>query len=395
MDKHIKNLIDGLQKMTIQDEGRINKELRRPIKIDSNYTELLSRLSKAELDQIRQKLELHGVSQLRKADLINVLLGAIPKGLDYLLQDISEQELNLLKKIIKKQGMIVFKEDMDNSVKGLCCLGVIFSGVHGNENIALIPKEIINEIDIHINHTSFNRERKQIKQIITLINGILYYYGVIHENELFKKVQKLMPIAYPMFYRATRSGKYENVLFTLKKNHFARIEVENPEEIFQEQLKRKNLPYYPLTLKEAMDAGSCINEPFKSYDHKLFNYLFNRYEIERGELEGLINFSKFLLRNTLDTKEVFIFYGKQFRSDNIEDTRYMTGLVMDMYNHTKQWVLKGYSPSELSGDQTIIQNTESNHHPVIETKVIKMSRNRACPCGSGLKYKRCCGKEEI
>jgi hypothetical protein len=34
-----------------------------------------------------------------------------------------------------------------------------------------------------------------------------------------------------------------------------------------------------------------------------------------------------------------------------------------------------------------------NRHPVVENTV-KIGRNMLCPCGSGLKYKRCCGKEE-
>jgi len=33
-----------------------------------------------------------------------------------------------------------------------------------------------------------------------------------------------------------------------------------------------------------------------------------------------------------------------------------------------------------------------NIHRVVENTV-KIGRNRLCPCGSGLKYKRCCGKD--
>ena len=33
-----------------------------------------------------------------------------------------------------------------------------------------------------------------------------------------------------------------------------------------------------------------------------------------------------------------------------------------------------------------------NRHSVTENSV-KIGRNRPCPCGSGLKYKRCCGKD--
>ena len=45
-------------------------------------------------------------------------------------------------------------------------------------------------------------------------------------------------------------------------------------------------------------------------------------------------------------------------------------------NRSRQWILNGYTPQEL----------QSNN---ITTKI---GRNEKCPCGSGKKYKQCCGK---
>ena len=38
-----------------------------------------------------------------------------------------------------------------------------------------------------------------------------------------------------------------------------------------------------------------------------------------------------------------------------------------------------------------IEDVHNRHHVVENT--VKIGRNRLCPCGSGLKYKRCCGKD--
>lgn len=43
---------------------------------------------------------------------------------------------------------------------------------------------------------------------------------------------------------------------------------------------------------------------------------------------------------------------------------------------TRMWILNGYKPSELNSS----------------TKKTKIGRNEKCPCGSGKKYKQCCGK---
>lgn len=396
MDKHMTNLMDGIRKMNMEEIDKLHKALRQPIKINSHYTELLERLSKADLDKIRQKLLLQGISQLKKSELIQILKTEIPRGMNLLLKDISDSELSLIKKIIKHHGSLPLTDNMDSVVKDLYYLGIVFSGTLENgKKIVLIPEEINHEIVKLINHTDFNRNRKQMKQIVTLINGILYFYGVMTESGLYKKVTEFMPIEPQLFKDIIENRKNQDILFKRADSFIARIEVENPGEIYREQLKRNDLSYYPLTMKEAMEAGETLTESFSPYDIKLFDYLFNRYEIERAELEGLIAFSKFMLRNTLDTKEVFIFYGKQFRSDNIEDVRYMTGLVMDMYNNTRQWILKGYSPSEIRGNQPIIRRSlDPSPGTGDTTKIIKMSENLLCSCGSGLRYKWCCGREK-
>ena len=36
---------------------------------------------------------------------------------------------------------------------------------------------------------------------------------------------------------------------------------------------------------------------------------------------------------------------------------------------------------------------ENKRKPVVKAKEEKVGPNEPCPCGSGLKYKKCCGKK--
>ena len=55
-------------------------------------------------------------------------------------------------------------------------------------------------------------------------------------------------------------------------------------------------------------------------------------------------------------------------------------LVVDLHNATRVWMNRGNTPKEIRGQlKTYNPNT-------------KVGRNDACPCGSGKKYKKCCGK---
>ena len=59
----------------------------------------------------------------------------------------------------------------------------------------------------------------------------------------------------------------------------------------------------------------------------------------------------------------------------------LVSLMMDCCNNTRIWANKGYTPNELM-----------KLHRTPQAKTQKVGRNDPCPCGSGKKYKKCCGR---
>ncbi|MBP3889326.1 MAG: SEC-C domain-containing protein [Cellulosilyticum sp.] len=55
-------------------------------------------------------------------------------------------------------------------------------------------------------------------------------------------------------------------------------------------------------------------------------------------------------------------------------------LLVDLHNTTRGWINRGNTPKE-------IREQLRAHNPNV-----KVGRNDACPCRSGKKYKKCCGK---
>ncbi|WP_207670523.1 SEC-C metal-binding domain-containing protein [Haloimpatiens lingqiaonensis] len=68
----------------------------------------------------------------------------------------------------------------------------------------------------------------------------------------------------------------------------------------------------------------------------------------------------------------------------MDEANYFINSISIAYNTTNMWNLKGYTPYE-------IQKRSSNKGTTIVNKQ-KIGRNEPCPCGSGKKYKKCCGK---
>jgi len=64
-------------------------------------------------------------------------------------------------------------------------------------------------------------------------------------------------------------------------------------------------------------------------------------------------------------------------------------LHTNLRNHTRKHTHRGYTPFELDDCYEVDGIIEND----VLSKVETPSKNGKCPCGSGKKYKRCCGKE--
>lgn len=64
--------------------------------------------------------------------------------------------------------------------------------------------------------------------------------------------------------------------------------------------------------------------------------------------------------------------------------------IMELNNKARLWVTYGNTPDELSSSQESGFGMKQNI--AVDCSTPKVGRNDPCPCGSGLKYKKCCGK---
>ncbi|WP_040226925.1 YecA family protein [Bhargavaea cecembensis] len=74
-------------------------------------------------------------------------------------------------------------------------------------------------------------------------------------------------------------------------------------------------------------------------------------------------------------------------------------LYVEMSNNTRIWENRGHTPNELAGAGPVNRFAGSRMPsfeapPVHPVTVQKIGRNDPCPCGSGKKYKKCCGKAQ-
>ena len=91
--------------------------------------------------------------------------------------------------------------------------------------------------------------------------------------------------------------------------------------------------------------------------------------------------------------------GIQFNDEQLEK---FTKLIMEANNNTRMLEFRGYTPNEISGavwpfatgkPHTAMPNSfVPTAMPMQPASARKIYPNDPCPCGSGKKYKKCCGR---
>lgn len=84
---------------------------------------------------------------------------------------------------------------------------------------------------------------------------------------------------------------------------------------------------------------------------------------------------------------IFPNMGVGFKNKKQEKT--VRAFISKLRNHVRLWRNKGYTNAEL---QALGFNVTNGSGLNSITKKTKIGRNDPCPCGSGKKFKKCCGR---
>jgi len=156
---------------------------------------------------------------------------------------------------------------------------------------------------------------------------------------------------------------------------------------------RPNVDYYPFTKTQLLNAG--VPDFFDKTPEmtRFINFLFTHSELNTQEtneiaaqITGMIN---------ADSKPTLVMEYLQswLEFPSFEFVQMLTAKIMELYNTTRLWILKGHTPHELFQEERKYLKPLPSDTNVIEMPArAKVGRNDPCPCGSGKKYKKCCGK---
>lgn len=151
-------------------------------------------------------------------------------------------------------------------------------------------------------------------------------------------------------------------------------------------LGKKNKPRYLPNKEEFLrylDTGYLNPEkPYSDFTEFVLN---NRLCPNGGGIDGvdgdLIDLREMIQHGASFNDVMDYFNHRRYNLSGLSITNQFIQLVIDIINNTRLYENNGHTPSELAPKRT-------TNSPV---KSPRIGRNDPCPCGSGLKYKKCHG----
>lgn len=387
---------DGGKGMSKKAQNKKDLRIWSNIQVPITFQDGLSRFTLDELHSIRKKLEIKNASSLKKSELVSLLMKEVPELLEEICLPLDQERYEIIKKIMDNGGCITAPTLKTYQINSLLSYGFIFTGTNEGTRILATPKEMIEKLKLLENSNHLDAIIKRNTEWIKLTNGLLHYYGSLKKNDLIELLEQYTSIKENLSeYLAVINEANEYYRsYNIDTDYFSNKRLVDAKSVLKEQQMRKDLNYFPFTKDQLLRAGETdFVEKNDSYLH-LVSFILENYQITRLEAERIVKECIHATQIGENPIDILQFLGNGLEFYNNEMVQAIMALLTDLINNTKQWVLKGYSPKELAAleNKTLEPLAIKKNNLIDIGSKKKIGRNDPCPCGSGKKYKKCCGK---
>ncbi|TBL80796.1 YecA family protein [Paenibacillus thalictri] len=391
--KVLLNALEKAKEMTRKMEERSEQKRWSELELPTDFANILARLSKNDLSDIRTNWGVSGASALKKQDLIDVLTLQLAEKLPAVFDLFDKARYDIVKKIADKGGCAYVPLE-SRQLEYFQSRGILFPGMVNGKKVLCIPPEVL-ECFKAIDNAEYRQQIRSNTERIKLVHGLLFYYGTLSLKELCRQIHLHLgtdeQLTGEIIYLLEGAEKFHQQA-RLGAEGYSSGRVWDPEKVKDEHRSRKDLPFFPFTTAELIKAGEPDfvdrNPSFTAF----VEFIRKNYEIPLKEAEQLVGECVYAIQIGESPGQILQFLQTQLEINELNVmTSFMDRIVM-LHNNTKQWFLKGHAPSEMSrrADSAITASGTAGEVIDFATRR-KVGRNDPCPCGTGKKFKKCCG----
>ncbi len=366
--------------------------------------------TKDRLLEVRSLFEVDVPSSSRKADLIDAIERHFLTRTEDVLRLLPEYELRLLQGLSHLPKGHTYTFAFPHTPYFLALFDLVESSYdpETRETSISIDDDLREAVAGCIDSVVIGYELDGGFEAEMVFFGMLTVYGVVEMKDLMDLIEEnYSPERAGAIYR--RLVLYAPFRFFKSGTRLCHPALGNPDDLVKDREKRGFASLKKVPLKEIKDAGmttpyfasdmkaphgKALLEALRSagFDEEALPFVVSDIWRENqfsGDAKGVTRMVKSILE------------GGRFSSH--EDAERCIGAIMDYSNHIPKWFLGGRSSAEVGTGGGTIPGMAANLNATAEklasiysgaSRFPKVGRNDPCPCGSGLKYKNCHGKNQ-
>ena len=359
----------------------------------------LQRLTRDELAEIRRSLQLKGVSSLKKGELVELLFASLCEGLNDLLCGLDSAQYELVRQLADAGGEVAVDDALiDEQVLFFRQRGLLFSGKKDGERRLALPEELLTEFSL-LNQAEIRKEVQNNSECIAFVQGMLYYYGAMTLMQIMEQLKSNGDFANDFDEVKVARLLRDNAapwggMIGFDKDVFFHL-LADYQRVQADHAMRPSLNWRAFTTAELCQAGKNGFVEKTDAFLRLAEFIKEYYAITQFEAEGLAEECVYAVNDGYSLTELVELLQESLEMDSDGIMQDFVALLTYLTNNTRQWGLKGHTPSELSIRDLAYKNVL--HKPLkkaalLPEKAKEVGRNEPCPCGSGRKFKKCCAK---
>ncbi len=329
-----------------------------------------------DLKRLCKTLNISNYSKLKKEELIDEIVEAqkSPEAARYaylFIDDLSFKNWKHSSDTNTEEAVYTLEE-----IFGLYIMGYAFEDKNNEDTffITKVVSELFKKVD-----TEENKEaRIDVQRKLNLIRAALHLYGIVSIEQLLHLFKK---------YYSQDMNQDALVEFLESSPYEITIDVENSEIVIDDMTKeqyevvkrlQKNRPYYEPEFAKFIKF-SDPNFIDESTHHKWLREWVsgNLAKSEDEAYQAYISILQLVMQGAKQNQVVTFLAEQDVEFKNTAAQKEFFKHIDGILNNTRHFKFRGHKEAELK-TKTIVKEE-------------KVGRNDPCPCGSGKKYKKCCG----
>lgn len=356
-------------------------------------------LSKDEEEELEEK---------KPTELLKRLEDRVYNHTEEWIDDLPLCDLKVLKDLVKKGRTtkeITFQQLLIER------LALVDCSLDPNHPELILYDDIKNAVAPYLDAAIEKKERNNEGFLECLLMGLLNIVGHIEEYKAREVIKNLLPQAsikfkpedVDRFFDHSMIVKYHRDSYIFQPDNNLWSQLTNIED-WDDEIRDNVAPFYPTDIDDVIAHGKYpYFHPYRKAEQAFYNLLVDSYGFEPSDALFTLTYYYSRLQNPNYTaKDLIQEIMQNELNGGLKQANRLLEVLTNYCNEIPKFILKGNSSSEAFGtlrDQKdpYPDNNAISDYPDWPTQTPyiadpKVGRNDPCPCGSGKKYKKCCGQ---